>query len=285
MIIGQLLEILELGSFEVLGGESPMVFIRVNNPKRVRYDGFDKNYQNLLLEKTLEKHKVSAEIMNYFFTRGFTNDERWSFIEDFFLGENNEELMRKYPGRELERLDIIEQLNNKTVQHLEPGEQEEEEEEEDGNANRTIIPYPPHAGKYYPNDHLTLEVNSEHITRTIRDWMTCDPASLHKAIIDHIISVDSDSVYNPLISNIERTAPVYYTRYQGLRKVVSIPGWKDPIMAECAMKEDPVKFYKWWATNRDQVYIPLQDKIRLLEKVQQLKPSALQDKDKKMLNR
>ena len=43
--------------------------------------------------------------MNYFFTHAYSNEERWNFIEDFFLGENNEELIRRYPGREIKRVD------------------------------------------------------------------------------------------------------------------------------------------------------------------------------------
>ena len=76
--IGNLMEILDCGSFEMQGGESPMIFIRLNNPEKVHYDSQNPNYQNILFEKTLEKHTVSTEIMNHFFTRSFSNKGKHS---------------------------------------------------------------------------------------------------------------------------------------------------------------------------------------------------------------
>lgn len=96
--LGQLIEILDLGSFEIRSGADPMIFVRLNSPERVREDSTSGSYQNLLFEKTQERHKINTEIMDFFFTHVFTNDDRWAFIEDFFLGMDNQELMSKYPG-------------------------------------------------------------------------------------------------------------------------------------------------------------------------------------------
>lgn len=108
--IGHLIEILNLGDFEMRGGEAPMIFVRLNSPEIVKRDSFSDDYSNILFNKTQEKHTVSTQILNHFFTHSFSNEERWNFIEDFFLGENNEELMRKYPGGEIIPTNIIEEL-------------------------------------------------------------------------------------------------------------------------------------------------------------------------------
>lgn len=113
--IGHLIEILDLGAFEMRGGEAPMIFVRLNSPEIVKRDSFSADYSNILFDKTQEKHTVSTEILNHFFTHSFSNEERWNFIEDFFLGENNEELMRKYPGKEIIQTDIIEELRLRLV--------------------------------------------------------------------------------------------------------------------------------------------------------------------------
>lgn len=50
--LGYFLEILELGTFEIKGGENPMVFIRLNDPERIESDSKNKRYSNTLLNKT-----------------------------------------------------------------------------------------------------------------------------------------------------------------------------------------------------------------------------------------
>lgn len=81
--LGYFLEILDLGTFEIKGGENPMVFIRLNDPNRIEKDCNNSRYTNSLLSKTLERHYLSNQIFDHFFLRSFTNSERWDFIEDF----------------------------------------------------------------------------------------------------------------------------------------------------------------------------------------------------------
>lgn len=273
--IGNLMEILDCGSFEMQGGESPMIFIRLNNPEKVHYDSQNPNYQNILFEKTLEKHTVSTEIMNHFFTRSFSNKERWNFIEDFFLGENNEELIRKYPGQDIKRIDVIKELSKKKVQIVSKGISA-------GAVNAEML-YPPRPGKYTQKDHLTLEVEGGKVTHTIKEWISLDPITLHGAIKNKLIYVDSTFVYKPLMNAIEKDFPEYYTKLLGVRKLITIPGYKESIMAEVVINENPIKFYKWWCTNRAEVYLPLAEKIKLFDRIKSTSPSTLQQKDLKFL--
>lgn len=64
--LGYFLEMLELGTFEIKGGENPMVFIRINDPLRIERDLDSSNYSNTLLSKTLERHNLSNQIFDHF---------------------------------------------------------------------------------------------------------------------------------------------------------------------------------------------------------------------------
>jgi ATP-dependent DNA helicase RecQ len=111
--LGYFLEMLELGTFEIKGGENPMVFIRINDPYRIEKDSNNPRYSNSLLSKTLERHSLSNQIFDHFFLRSFSNSERWDFIEDFFLGSDVDTLLEKHKGGDVNNIDIIEYLKKK----------------------------------------------------------------------------------------------------------------------------------------------------------------------------
>jgi hypothetical protein len=111
--LGYFLETLELGTFEIKGGENPMVFVRINDPNRIEKDANNFNYTNSLLAKTLERHSLSNQIFDHFFLRSFSDYERWNFIEDFFLGSDVDLLLDKYKGGEANNIDIIETIKKK----------------------------------------------------------------------------------------------------------------------------------------------------------------------------
>ena len=98
--LGCLLEIMEYGTFEVKGGDNPMIFIRINDPKKLRKDAYSNDYNNTLLSSTLNRYSTSNQIFDHFFLRDFSNEERWNFIEDFFLGTDIDELLSNHRGRE-----------------------------------------------------------------------------------------------------------------------------------------------------------------------------------------
>ncbi len=111
--LGYFLEMLELGTFEIKGGENPMVFIRINDPYRIEQDSNNSKYTNSLLTKTLQRHSLSNQIFDHFFLRSFSNSERWSFIEDFFLGSDVDTLLDNHKGGEVNTIDIIESIKKK----------------------------------------------------------------------------------------------------------------------------------------------------------------------------
>ena len=85
----RLLSLLDLITYEVLGGDNPEIFIRLNDPEKIRkIVSKQVYYNNDYVDKAQEKHYRSVRIMDYFF-RNIDNDEdRWDFIEDYFAGED-----------------------------------------------------------------------------------------------------------------------------------------------------------------------------------------------------
>lgn len=83
--IGQLLEVLEFGSYEVTGGENPRIYVRLNDPFRLRNEAYS-DYNNSLLQDVSNRHVAGVELMREFFEMEMTSDERWNFIEDYLLG-------------------------------------------------------------------------------------------------------------------------------------------------------------------------------------------------------
>ncbi|NMA49672.1 MAG: hypothetical protein GX947_07885, partial [Tissierellia bacterium] len=82
-----LLEIFGLANYEILGGESPEVFIRLNDPFKVkRLTSDESEYRNEILSAVKKRHDNSTKILRKFFTELSQDDERWDFIEDYFLG-------------------------------------------------------------------------------------------------------------------------------------------------------------------------------------------------------
>ncbi len=83
--VGQILEIFELGGYEINGGENPKIFIRINDPFRLRREAFS-NYKNSLLQNIRDRHEHGVVLMREFFESNLTSNQRWDFIEDYFLG-------------------------------------------------------------------------------------------------------------------------------------------------------------------------------------------------------
>ena len=84
--VGQILEILELGGYEVSGGENPKIYVRINDPFRLRQEAFG-NYRNSLLQNIRDRHEFGVNLMKEFFEADLTSNQRWDFIEDYFLGK------------------------------------------------------------------------------------------------------------------------------------------------------------------------------------------------------
>lgn len=83
--IGQILEVFEIGTYSVTGGENPKIFVRINDPFRLK-QVTNKFYQNILLADVRNRHLSGVALMQDFFSTTMTTEERWNFIEDYFLG-------------------------------------------------------------------------------------------------------------------------------------------------------------------------------------------------------
>ena len=86
--VAQLLEFFDLASFQVIGGENPKIFIRVNDPLRLRLTANNEYYKNELAEDVYRRFEASTELMNYFFRSEKQSKEKWQLIEDYFLGKD-----------------------------------------------------------------------------------------------------------------------------------------------------------------------------------------------------
>ena len=87
VLLAQVIEILELADVDIRSGDSPEFFIRVNNPNAIEKVVRDRYYQSKTVELVHKKHLDSTKIMEYFFTTLTNDEERWNFIENYFLGQ------------------------------------------------------------------------------------------------------------------------------------------------------------------------------------------------------
>jgi len=85
--MAHLIESFKLGYYEFSGGMLPQVFIRINDPFRVRIAVNDERYENDVLKDIGGRHNASMAIMKYFFGNEMSDTQRWNFVEDHFLGK------------------------------------------------------------------------------------------------------------------------------------------------------------------------------------------------------
>ena len=83
----KLLSIFDLITYEVLGGEEPEIFIRLNAPEKIKsIVAGNTPYSNNYVKKAKDKHERDIEVLLHFFKGLNTDEERWDYIEDYFLG-------------------------------------------------------------------------------------------------------------------------------------------------------------------------------------------------------
>lgn len=101
----KLLSIFDYITYEITGGEEPEIFIRLNDPEKIKkiVQG-SVRYTNDYVTKAKQKHERDVEILKKFFLDLKTKEERWNYVEDYFLGEN---VLEKYNSSdEYEILDL-----------------------------------------------------------------------------------------------------------------------------------------------------------------------------------
>lgn len=83
----KLLSIFDYITFEVLGGEEPEIFIRLNDPEKIRriVTGEIK-YSNNYVTRAKQKHDRDVKVLLRFFNDLHDDKERWDYIEKYFLG-------------------------------------------------------------------------------------------------------------------------------------------------------------------------------------------------------
>lgn len=91
--VSEFLNSLGIADYCRQGGDQPAIFIRINNPYYLNSMIRGGRYHNRILENIYEKYNYSERIFTYFFTTKMTNEQRWDFIEAYFLGESEEKLL------------------------------------------------------------------------------------------------------------------------------------------------------------------------------------------------
>lgn len=83
-----------LADYQRFGGDEPMIAVRINNPNYLNSLLRKKNYQNAILNSIYEKQAYAERVFSYFFTTPMTDEERWEFIESYFLGVPEDRLLK-----------------------------------------------------------------------------------------------------------------------------------------------------------------------------------------------
>ena len=89
-LTAQLLEIFNLASYDVLSGERPEYFIRVNSITAIEKITGNSNYQSEMVRLVRQRHEDAKKRMTTFFTALKTDKERWDYIEKYFAGIQEE---------------------------------------------------------------------------------------------------------------------------------------------------------------------------------------------------
>jgi RecQ family ATP-dependent DNA helicase len=100
--LAYMLEIFELAIYEITGGELPQLFVRINDPLKLNSLS-RREYENNVVSDVKRRHKVSVEIMTYFFQTKMKDTERWDYIEDYFLGNEVERTVVSLETENLEQ--------------------------------------------------------------------------------------------------------------------------------------------------------------------------------------
>lgn len=271
--LGSILEIIGVGSYETIGGENPMIFIRINDPLRIERDAHDNGYRNSLLTNIESRYRTSTELFDHFFLHSFENEDRWNFIEDFFLGEANEELFKKYPGGERSHTDIIDYVRNHK------NEVYDGQEKQATSTIETDI-FKPKENGYYTGESL-LKING--VTKKVNRWLIDNPVELDKVRRKYSLRIPSE-IYSVLMSKLSHEHFSYLRDSLGLKLKIDFPGYSQKVSASIPYRDDPVKFYKWWKQNMTKVTLSHKETLELLFKVNEINPKVLIKKHRDLIS-
>ena len=80
------MEIFKLVHYEIVSGEIPGYFIRINSINEISRVIHDSNYKSKMVKLVSDRHYGSMNIMEKFFIELNGDYERWDFIEQYFMG-------------------------------------------------------------------------------------------------------------------------------------------------------------------------------------------------------
>lgn len=85
----KLLSIFDYATYEVVGGDQPEIFIRLNDPEKIRRIVYGEiKYSNSYVTKAKQKHEREVKILRKFFTNPFSDEAWWDYVERYFLGDD-----------------------------------------------------------------------------------------------------------------------------------------------------------------------------------------------------
>ncbi|MDN0069018.1 DEAD/DEAH box helicase [Collinsella ihumii] len=85
----ELLQALELATYEARGGDNPEIFVRINDPIKLKTLSTDSRYSNSVLKEQNERHDYAERVITRFFMTPMSTEERWDLIEEYFLGNDD----------------------------------------------------------------------------------------------------------------------------------------------------------------------------------------------------
>ncbi|SHF19767.1 DEAD/DEAH box helicase [Alkalibacter saccharofermentans] len=84
--MSMMLEFFGYATFKITSGILPEFFMRVNNPSALRKIISNENYKSRTVTAIHERHHENVKLMKYLFEKVDTDNAKWDFIEDYFLG-------------------------------------------------------------------------------------------------------------------------------------------------------------------------------------------------------
>lgn len=81
------LEAIDVLSFKMIGGANSQLYIYINQVRNLKNVlNNPAKYNNRLLEMVQERHLISVKMLTYIYEGGFSNDQIWDILENYFLG-------------------------------------------------------------------------------------------------------------------------------------------------------------------------------------------------------
>lgn len=93
--LAYIMEVFGLCTYEIVGGEQPQIFIRINDPLKITRLARSRDYKNGVVAAVEQRFGLNVNLMTHFFLSNMQDEQRWQFIEDYFLGKAEEELINQ----------------------------------------------------------------------------------------------------------------------------------------------------------------------------------------------